>query len=228
MSRLAKKIIAPFIKRISMSTETILENSFNSILISEERERKDVVIAVPHHAPLGVAELPCKEHKDADENAGFLGYYTARLLNCHFVIACNYFIDPNKTRETDYFKILKHWKPKYVIEIHGHGSNSARYDIEISSGKPDRSELSENLANRLKGEIAKTNYLKDYSISGEFSSIYFKATKSASISTDEWIPFHIELPKSIRSEKSKYLLFCEILAKSMSNLIDEFDKKAKL
>ncbi len=210
-----------------MSTEFILEHSDKSILITEEREQKEVVIAVPHHAPLGISELPCKEHSDADENAGLLGYYTARLLNCCNIIACNYFIDPNKTMETDYYKKIKSWKPKCVVEIHGNGSRSANYDIEISSGKPERNKWSEEMAKRLQVKIAKTSSLQNYTISGDFNKIYFKATKSATITTDEWVPFHIELPKSIRAEKSKYFLFCELLAETVIDLLDDFEQLSK-
>ncbi|MBU4131637.1 MAG: hypothetical protein KKF12_12525 [Proteobacteria bacterium] len=198
-----------------------MENSENSILIAEERKRKDIIVAVPHHAPLGTSKLPCEAHPDADENAGVLGYYISRLLNCCSVIACNYFIDPNKSSKTDYYNKIKSWKPKFLVEIHGHGSRSARYDIEISSGKAERNNWSKTLAEKLEAKMSLTASLQKYKISGDFNKIHFQASKSATIKTDEWIPFHIELPKSIRSKKSEYLLFCEILAETIKEVMLE-------
>jgi len=142
-------------------------------------------------------------------------------LNCCSVIACNYFIDPNKSTETDYYKKIKSWNPRFLIEIHGHGSRSANYDIEISSGKADRNNWSKKLAEKLRIQMALTTSLQKYKISGDFNKIYFKATKTATINTDEWIPFHIELPKSIRAKKSKYILFCETLAENIEEILSE-------
>lgn len=51
-----------------MKLEHIIESLNQSILLIKETEYNEIVIAVPHHAPLGIEELPCKEHKIADEN----------------------------------------------------------------------------------------------------------------------------------------------------------------
>jgi len=205
-----------------LSIEYILGNSTDSILISEERDRKDVVIAVPHHAPLGVHQLPSPEHPWSDENAGLLGYHIAEYLNCSRVIACNYFHDSNKLTDTDYFRIIKRWDPECLIEIHGHRGGKAKFDIEISSGIQERSSWSERLAGRLKTAFAGIEQLRDYTISGEFDKIHFKATRSATITVDHWLPFHIELPLSIRSETSQYSRFCRLLAEIVPDLMDDF------
>ena len=48
--------------------ELILSDTKNSILFIENRIENNVVVAAHHHAPLDTQELPCPEHKDADEN----------------------------------------------------------------------------------------------------------------------------------------------------------------
>ena len=210
-----------------MHVETLLDNTENSLLIVTSGEIKDVVIGVPHHAPLGVDKLPCEKHSASDENAGLLGYYIARLLNCPSVIACNYFIDPNKSNESDYFKRIQSWKPKILTEIHGHGGKLAKFDIEISSGSPERNFWSKELAKRLNDKFANVPLLQGYTISGDFNAIYFKAIKSLSITTIEWIAFHIELPKSIRESRSKYFLFCELLAETLKGILHDFEDLEK-
>lgn len=218
------KKIREFIIKGLMRTELLLECKDKSILITDNRDRNEIVIAVPHHAPLGVSQLPCKTHCDADENAGFLGHYTAQLLNCCSVIACNYFIDSNKTKESDFFKKIRAWEPKILVEIHGHGGDSAKYDIEISSGSMKRNNWSEEMASRMLFKLATTDLLQNYTISGDFNKIYFKASKTITITTDDWIAFHIELPKSIREEKSKYDLFCKLLADTINELLGDYNE----
>jgi hypothetical protein len=205
-----------------MKTECILEYRDKSVLVVEERNIKEIVVAVPHHAPLGVEELPSEEHKNADENAGLLGFYTAQLLNCCSVIACNYFIDSNKNESSDYFNRLLTWKPKILVEIHGHGSTSAKYDIEISSGRIERNKWSVKMASRLEEAMAKLNPLQHYTICGDYSAIYFKASKSKTIASDKWIPFHIELPKSLRAQRSQYHPFCELLAEIVLEMLENY------
>ena len=117
-----------------MSAELMLESTEPSLLIIEERRRKDIVVGVPHHAPAGIPKLPCPDHPDSDENAGFLGRYIAERLKCCSIIACNYPVDVNKFFRTDYTMQIASWNPKVLIEIHGHGGKNAKSDIEISSG----------------------------------------------------------------------------------------------
>ena len=151
-----------------MHIETILDDPATSMLIVSSGKIRDIVIGVPHHAPLGVTELPCEEPRDADENAGFLGYYLARLLNCHSIISCNYFIDPNKHKDSDYFKRIQSWKPKILTEIHGHGGKSAKFHIEISSGSFERNFWSKELAKRLSKKLVGVSSLQGYTLSGDF------------------------------------------------------------
>ena len=205
------------------SVEDILNDPDNSRLLLIPGSTSDVVIGVPHHAPLGVAELPCKEHPDADENAGFLGFYISRLLNCPCIIACNYFLDPNKDESTDYSKSIIILKPKILIEIHGHGGKLAKFGIEISSGSRNNNFWSRQMANRLQKRLSDVPVLQNYSLSGNFNDIHFKATRSFTITTDLWVAFHIELPKELRQDKSHYDPFCENLAETIAEILSNFD-----
>lgn len=207
-----------------MKTEHILECQDKSILLVEERALKEIVVAVPHHAPLGVANLPCSEHGNADENAGLLGLYTAQLLNCCSIIACNYFSDSNKNEGSDYFRKLLEWTPKILVEIHGHGGKKAKYDVEISSGSSKRSQWSSELASRLSAQMEHSATLQRYTICGDYGKIYFKASDSKTITSDRWIPFHIELPKTLRAQRSHYHPFCELLVESLREILESYDE----
>ena len=205
-----------------MQIDPILDDPKNSFLIVTPGESTDVVIAVPHHAPLGITKLQC--NRESDENAGFLGYYLSRLLNCYSVIACNYFLDANKYTDTDYYKKIADLKPKMLVEIHGHGNKNAHFDIEISSGREDRNFWSKEMEIRLQAILSNVPSLRGYNLSGDFEKIYFRATDSKTINTNKWVAFHIELPKLIRQSKSQYILFCELLAETIKSLLEDFDK----
>lgn len=207
-----------------MFVEMLLDDPNNSHLTFISGALADIVIGVPHHAPLGISQLPCKEHPDADENAGFLGYYVSRLLNCHSIIACNYFIDSNKDKNSDYCRKILSLKPKILVEIHGHGGNSAEFDIEKSSGSQEKDFWSQEMAGRLQTGFSRVPLLQSYTLSGDFTKIYFKAKNSFTITTHEWVSFHIELPRSIRQSKSQYVPYCEVLAETMGSLLTDFDK----
>lgn len=198
-----------------------------SLLIIQGKLR-EVVIGVPHHAPLGVPNLPSKEHPYADENAGVIGYEIARLLKCNSVIACNSPIDPNKHQDSDYCKQILAWQPNFLVEIHGHGGNSARFDIEISSGSTARNFWSKEMAKRISAKLSNKPQFLGYTLSGDINQIYFKAKKSYTITFKEWIAFHIELPKSIRESKDKYSLFCDALAETILELLQSYDELSKL
>lgn len=109
-----------------MSAELMLEATETSLLIIEERARHDIVVGVPHHAPAGVSQLPCPEHRPSDENAGFIGRHLAERLGCCSVIACNYTIDANKHLRSDYTMQIAAWRPTVLIEIHGHGKTKSK------------------------------------------------------------------------------------------------------
>jgi len=196
------------------------ETQKENLLLIKGNGQNNIVIGVPHHAPLGVSNLPCKEHPDADENAGFLGAEVARLLDCNCIIACNARNDPNKKKETDYSQQIISWKPRLLIEIHGHGGKSAQFAIEISCGTIDRNNWSLDLEERLKQKKIAEPLLKDFTMSGDFKQINLKATKSYTITAREWVALHIELPKTLRQAPEIYLPFCKVLAESISELME--------
>jgi len=180
-----------------MSAELILEATNTSILIIEARQFKDIVVGVPHHAPAGVEHLPCPEHKDSDENAGFLGRYLAERLDACSVIACNYTVDVNKYFRTDYSMQIANWNPKVLVEIHGHGSGKAKSDIEISSGELNN-DKSEALANGLRTKLSVIKGLDSCTICGTHNKLGLAAKSAVTINDGRWIAYHIELPKTIR------------------------------
>ena len=186
-----------------MNSTLLLEDRKRSFLLIEERDRKDIVVGVPHHAPAGVPSLPCREHSIADENAGYIGLRLAMKLNCSSIIAGNYHIDSNKLRDSDYSRQIEKWNPKVFVEIHGHGGVNAEFDIEISSGSRGRERYSKALAaalsQRLQNNVPELQILR---VSGDYQAIYFKASASVTINTDKRITYHIELPKSIRSPQA--------------------------
>jgi hypothetical protein len=202
-----------------MSIETILNDAVNSYLLFIPGTYTEIFVAAPHHAPLSVETLPCESHPSSDENTGLIAFHLARLLGCPCLIAGNYFLDSNKHKGSDYFKKIESLKPKILIEIHGHGSLTAKFDIEISSGSLDKSSWSEKMAAQLQQEMDSIPALRNYSLSGEFNRIYFKASKSLTINTNLWMAFHIELPQKLRETKSEYMPFCELLEKVAVDMI---------
>lgn len=202
-----------------MTIEMLLNDPVNSYLIFIPGRNTDVMIGVPHHAPLGVQNLPTESHPTSDENTGFIGYRLAQTLDCPCVIAGNYFIDPNKFKSSDYYKKIEAITPKYLIEIHGHASQSALFDIEISSGSPDKSSLSKKFADQLSIELYRHPTLLNYTISGDFEQIHFRATKSLTINTDQWTAFHIELPQKLREDQNQYFLLGESLEKIIREML---------
>lgn len=180
-----------------MSGELMLESTNTSLLIIETRRCTDIVVGVPHHAPAGVDQLPCPEHKDSDENAGFLGHYLAERLDACSVIACNYPVDVNKYFRTDYCMQIASWNPKVLVEIHGHGGVNANSDIEISSGTANNV-YSETLASQLHGKLSTIKGLDSYSICGTHSKLGLAARDAVTVNDGRWLSYHIELPKAIR------------------------------
>jgi len=209
-----------------MNAESMLESPALSLLIIEERANKDIVVGVPHHAPAGKTTLPCQNHPDSDENAGFLGRYVAEALNCCSIIACNYTIDVNKSLSSDYAMQIARWRPKVLIEIHGHGGKKAKHDVEISSGSSERDSYSRQIATRLIEILADADGFKSLSICGQYCKLHFKASESVTISDGRWIAYHIELPPTLRkpsvSPNGKPpdigYTFCDALIKAMREI----------
>ena len=194
-----------------MSLAALLNDSTNSYLIYHSGNNQKILVAAPHHAPLGVQQLPCLTHPTSDENTGWIAYQLAHHLDCDLIIAGNYFLDPNKYRTSDYYKKIESLMPTTLIEIHGHGSGSANYDIEISTGSREKSHLAEQFTDYLKQALSTQDHLKNYTICGDFDRIHFRATKSLTINTVLWNAYHIELPQKIREDQNQYLPLCEII-----------------
>jgi hypothetical protein len=205
---------------IAMNLLKKLESTERSMLIAEKRNRSDIVIGVPHHAPAGTPTLPCLEHSDSDENAGIIGRHLAESLDCCSIIACNSTVDVNKYLDSDYSKQIIEWNPIILIEIHGHGKVRSKYDVEISCGSADQSVYAEELAAIINRKKYKDIALSDISVCGRFSDIYFKATKTLTISDPRWLAYHIELSSRLRkpdNEQPGYptalgYQFCDCLA----------------
>lgn len=205
-----------------MTIENLLNDPRISYLLFLPGRERRVLIAAPHHAPVGVPTLPIKARPTSDENTGLIAYHLSRSLDCPCLIAGNYFIDPNKKENTDYYNRIQSLKPRFLIEIHAHGSGAARFDIEITCGSREKSPLSQDLASRLQIALAAHPETLPYSISGNFDKIHFKATRSVTINTDQWIAYHIELPFSIRADTAKCKLFSAELS---AIIVDMLAKK---
>jgi hypothetical protein len=181
-----------------MDANSKLESTEQSYLIIEKRTRSDIVVGVPHHAPAGVPILPCPEHSNSDENTGFIGRRIAKRLDCCSIIACNSTIDPNKHLDSDYAMQIAEWSPGVLIEIHGHGKVRAKYDVEISCGSAEQTEYSEELAALINSKLSEDADFAHISVCGCFPDLYFRATKTLTITDPRWFAYHIELSPPLR------------------------------
>jgi len=188
-----------------------LENDFKSIeekLAEPEKEQllvfqplqKEITIGAPHHAPAGIKRLPC--NRPADQNTGYLALWLANLLKCSALIATNATVDPNKKLNSKYAQALIKMAPNYLVEIHGHGSEKANFEIEISAGSNERNNWSSLLADNLSNQLKESTIFNKFTVSGDFQSIYFKATRTSTIQHKDWLGIHIELPLKLRKEKN--------------------------
>ena len=178
-----------------MSIDYKLADRDDSHLIKVKEANSDIVIGAPHHAPKGVTSLPCKNHPDSDENAGYLARYLADKLDASLIIAVNAKEDYNKNPDSEYIDFIREINPKIFIEIHGHGGRKAKKDIEISAGSKQKENWSVELSNLLTESFQNEEKLSNLSISGKWDEIYFKAGGTESIKAGDWIGLHIELPK---------------------------------
>jgi hypothetical protein len=212
-----------------MEIDQLLNVNDHSILLIRERQRKDIVVGVPHHAPAGFPKLPCPDHPDSDENAGFLGNYLSEKINCCNVIACNYTFDSNKCLRSDYSMQISKWMPKILIEIHGHSGNKTKNDIEISSGSIVNNHYSMDFAEKILSRCSIVGELKDISICGDFNKLKYRASNTATVTDNRWLAYHIELsPKfRINSDKSNYkppflgYKFCDVLFETLISIYKE-------
>ncbi|MFC1887713.1 hypothetical protein ACFLYK_02785 [Candidatus Cloacimonadota bacterium] len=203
--------------------EHILNDATTTYLISKQGINDHIVVGVPHHAPFGNNLLPTPNKRPADENVGYLGVELARTLQCSYIVACNYSFDVNKFWTSDYSRTIKNWQPQILIEVHGHGGGNALFDVEITTGGPERNALSKHLAKQLIDINSTNKDLAEITISGNFPDIWFQATKTKTINTNKWQSLHIELPLQIRrpsadsGNKPSELgyKFCENLAEAL-------------
>ena len=211
-----------------MSTEYKLADREDSHLIKVKEANSDIVIGAPHHAPKEVTRLPCKDHPDSDENAGYLAKYLAEKLDASLIIAVNAEEDYNKNPGSDYIEFIKDINPKILLEIHGHGGRKAKKDIEISTGSKKNEKWSIGLSKLLKESFQNEDKLNKLSISGKWDEIYFTAKGTKSIKAGDWIGLHIELPSRLRLSNSndstlppeEGYIFCDHLAEAVERLQD--------
>ena len=72
--------------------------------------------------------------------------------------------------------------------------------IEISSGNSIRNEWSKAFADVLQSHLTESELLKGFKSIGDYNNIYFKASKTATIIHNDWIPFHIECLHQLDSQ----------------------------
>ncbi|HWQ46986.1 MAG TPA: hypothetical protein VN376_08970 [Longilinea sp.] len=207
-----------------MDTQSQLADRENEHLIVVSGGSSNLVIGVPHHAPLGVSYLPSLDQRDSDENAGYIGYQIAQTLHCACVIACNARFDPNKSETTPYYKAIAAMQPRILVEIHGHSGDKTPFDIEISCGNLSNNSLSRKLAGYLRAGLRANPIFKEYKLSGDFDLIYYRASKTITINTEQWIAFHVELPKKIRGSQEIYEPFSVILANAIRQVVADLEE----
>lgn len=207
-----------------MDISSQLADKENEHLIVVEAESADLVIGVPHHAPLGMTYLPSPDQRDSDENAGYIGYQIAQTLHCACVIACNARFDPNKSTATPYYKTIAALQPRILVEIHGHSGEKTPFDIEISCGSLSNNALSRKLAAYLRNGLRGNPLFKEFKLSGDFGLIHYQATKTITINTERWFGFHIELPKKIRASRELYEPFSAILADAIRQVVADLEE----
>ncbi len=179
----------------------IMHSSDMGFLLVELKEGSSITVGVPHHTPGGQPFMPTPSRRPGDENAGFLGRNLARELQASFICAGNYFIDPNKSLKTDYSQAIIRSSPEILIEIHGHGHYNTDNDVEISCGFKKREKKAIRLVEKIQEEIMEEETFPEINrlkLEGRFDHIYFQARSAATIRTEEWLAYHIEIPLFLR------------------------------
>jgi hypothetical protein len=207
-----------------MRLKSLLDAKEVSYFLLQKGDEPDIVVAAIHHAPAGVLELPCEEHKDSDEAVGQLALKLTRSLKCTFIVASNYFRDPNKSENTDYCTWLLQNRPRVLIEIHGHSGKKATADIEISSGEK-RNHHSRDFADKLKKCMSRRRFKRQYSVSGDYPRIRFKATEAVTINSDAWLAFHIELCPELRQDNLEAKRIAGCIAYAVKGIWSEMSNK---
>lgn len=199
-----------------------------TLLIVDLKKSSRLTVGVPHHTPGGRSFMPTLKKRPGDENAGFLGELLAEKLQASFVCACNYFLDPNKSLDTDYSRAIIRSNPKVLVEVHGHGHRNTDNDVEISCGSKKEEiyavQLMDQLKERLKADHMPPK-LKELKIEARFDRIYFRATGAATIKKPVWRAYHIETPQFLRlaedgpdvPEEGK--IFIKLLAETLEKIL---------
>ena len=199
-------------------------DSIESKFLIQTRYDRNIIVGVPHHAPVGVDKLPCGRY--SDENTGYLGQYLAEKLRCCSIIACNYTIDVNKSMDNEYVQQVLQWDPKVYVEIHGHKRKRSKNDIEITCGSLERNEYSLTLAEKLQEKCRNDNELKWLKICGDFETIFFKARTAKTMQHNGWLGILLELPPELRYIKGQKggqppkigYKFCDYLVESLTSI----------
>lgn len=209
-----------------MNISSRLKTIETTVLTLKNGPWTDFVIGAPHHALAGRKFLPCKGHRAADENTGFLAQYLAKQLNCSSIIACNSTIDPNKFLLSDYTKRITRLRPDVLVEIHGHKKVRSEYDVEISCGSRKLTRYSNLLARIISQKCKKDRTLSSISVCGHFDKIYYKAIGSCTITNSRWHAYHIELSPRLRKPKTvrvgrppaEAYRFCKFIAEALTEM----------
>jgi hypothetical protein len=127
--------------RIAPELEEALAHP-DRLVVLEHGPRPDVVLGVPHHAPVGVDRIALERPQGsriADENAVLyaLVCYSAlqrRGIGCRIVVASQARDhDPNKDSASPYCRAALAERARVLVECHGAGAR-APHDLELSAG----------------------------------------------------------------------------------------------
>lgn len=206
----------------------LLQKTGVSYFLVQKGEQAGIVVSAIHHAPAGVSSLPSDRHKASDESIGYLALKIARKLKCSLIVASNYFLDINKPdpnirekkENTDYLTWLFHNKPQILVEIHGHNGKKSKADIEISSGKP-RQTHSIKFAEILRSRMKRSRFKRDYSVSGDYNKIYYKASEAVTVNSSEWLALHVELCPELRKDNSEANKIANCIVHSLKEFLVE-------
>jgi hypothetical protein len=118
------------------------------LTLLERGEQPDVVLGVPHHAPVGVERIALERSQGsriADENAVLYALVCFSALEQHDV-ACRLVVasqardhDPNKDGASPYCRAALPDRAQILVECHGAGAR-APHDLELSAGRNRRAD----------------------------------------------------------------------------------------
>jgi hypothetical protein len=113
------------------------------LVVLQHGARRDVVLGVPHHAPVGVERIALERPQGsriADENAVLYALVCFTALERHGV-GCRMVVasqardhDPNKDGASPYCRAALSERARVLVECHGAGTH-APHDLELSAGR---------------------------------------------------------------------------------------------